>query len=279
MRHVLALLLAGVVLCPYLRAGAQQSGRVRAADRFLPGATVTARHGEVKVVAFTDENGRYSLDLTPGVWAIQVEMFGFTTVQGQVTVDGEPGFREWTLEMPRLGESAAAPASPPAKAEPGGRPAAAANPAPAAPSRQPNAARPNAGRPGFGPMRNRGPAGGPPERPGFQSAAVTATADGQQALAEAAEQASAGIPSPNPGEEAEEAFLVSGSTSGGLAAAGDDEARRQRMANGRGGPGGLGGGMAGEGAGAGGLGVPPGMSVTGGDSLGLGVCPRIATLQ
>ena len=66
--------------------GAEQSGSVRAADQLLPGATVTARKGDLKEVAFTDENGRYTLMLAPGVWDVQVEMFGFPPVHSQITV-------------------------------------------------------------------------------------------------------------------------------------------------------------------------------------------------
>ena len=36
----------------------QQSGSVRAADQFIPGATITARQGGAKVAAYTDEAGR-----------------------------------------------------------------------------------------------------------------------------------------------------------------------------------------------------------------------------
>ena len=86
----------------------QQSGSVRAADQFIPGATVTARQGDTKVVAYTDENGRYSMNLAPGVWEIQVQILGFTTVQSQVTVGAEPIFKEWTLKCPASGDRCAA---------------------------------------------------------------------------------------------------------------------------------------------------------------------------
>ena len=97
---------AVVLLAPSYLAGAQHSGTVRAADQFIPGATVTARNGAAKVVAYTDENGRYSLELAPGAWDLQIEMFGFNTLKGQITVATEPVHRDWTLEMPRLKSSA-----------------------------------------------------------------------------------------------------------------------------------------------------------------------------
>ena len=83
------------VCCPWLLGGAQFSGQVRAADQIVPGATVTALEGGAKVTAFTDENGRYTLELTPGVWQIEVSMFEFTTAKGQVTVSDGTAGRDW----------------------------------------------------------------------------------------------------------------------------------------------------------------------------------------
>lgn len=219
---------------------AQQTGTVRAADQFIPGASVTATQGDQKVVGFTDANGRYSLNLGLGVWNIQVEMLGFTTVHQQITVGAEPVFHDWILEMPRVEGSTSA-------------------------SAVPNT--PGRGRRGYGRGGGRGAAGaptaGPQQRPGFQSAAVTPTQAGQQALADAASQTNPALPT---GDDADDAFLVNGSTSGGLGQSSDDEAQRQR-AMGRGGPGGMM-GLGGPGQGA--LGLPPGMTVAGSDGLGLG---------
>ncbi len=99
---LLLLILAAGSILP-LRA-VQFSGQVRAADQIVPGATVTALQGGAKLTAFTDENGRYSLDLTPGVWQIEVSMFEFTTAKGQVTVSGEGIAKDWVLNMPKLSE-------------------------------------------------------------------------------------------------------------------------------------------------------------------------------
>jgi hypothetical protein len=227
---------------------AQQAGSVRAADQFIPGATVTATQGDQKVVGFTDANGRYSLNLPPGVWDIQVEMLGFTTVHNQVTVGAEPVYRDWILEMPRV-EGASS-----ANAVPNGT---------------------GRGRRGFGPGRggrgaaastaNPNGAAAPQQRPGFQSAAVTPTQAGQQALADAANPTT---PAAEASEDADDAFLVNGSTSGGLGQSSDEENQRQRaMAAGRGGGPGM---MAGLPGGPAGLGLPPGMTVAGSDGLGLG---------
>ena len=92
------------------------SGSVRAADHFIPGATVTARQGTVKLVAYTDEAGQYSLVMTPGTWEISVEMLGFTTQAVRVSGDADSK-RDWALEMPRIGDPTSTPvtsAPPPA---------------------------------------------------------------------------------------------------------------------------------------------------------------------
>ncbi len=73
------LLCAGCACLPGLSA-TRFSGTVRAADQFIPGATVTASQGSTRIVAYTDDSGRYSLELAPGVWDVQVEMLGFDTV-------------------------------------------------------------------------------------------------------------------------------------------------------------------------------------------------------
>ncbi len=87
---------------------AQQTGSVRAADQFIPGATITATQGDKKVVAFTDEAGQYKLNLGPGEWDIQIEMMGFNVAHGQVAGGGESVYtglelwrcRGWTRWRP-----------------------------------------------------------------------------------------------------------------------------------------------------------------------------------
>src|ERR1051325_11615822 len=98
------LTLAMCLLAPGLLLAVEHAGTVRAADQLIPGATVTARQGGAKLVAYTDESGRYSFDLTPGVWDIEISMFGFKTLTTPITVRDEVVSRNWTLEMPRIGE-------------------------------------------------------------------------------------------------------------------------------------------------------------------------------
>jgi trimeric autotransporter adhesin len=260
-------LLLGVALSAWAAATITYSGSVRAADQFVPGATVTATQGSTKVVAYTDESGRYALELGPGAWDVQVEMFGFTAVREPLTVSDKPVYKDWALEMPRIGQPAPAVGPRNNQTQANRRP-------------RPNGPR---GRFGQGGATARNGANAPNAttaqsaantqngaaaagaRPGFQNAQVRSADSGDQALAEAAADPTA----PDITADADQSLLVNGSTSGGLAQASDDESRRQRMLNG---PNGLGNG-GGPGGGFGlssPLGVPPGMSAPGADSLGLG---------
>ena len=174
------LLLLFLLVAGYL-AAVQHSGSVRAADQFIPGATVTARQGGASLATSTDEAGRYTLDLTPGVWEIQVEIFGFNPASRKIEIGLEPSSVDWTLEMPRLGDAVAAPhaASPAVSASHGG----------------------------------------------FQNMSIKATDAGSKALAAAADE-------PPPAEEVagdNDSFVVNGSTSLGLAAAADEQVRRERV--------------------------------------------------
>jgi trimeric autotransporter adhesin len=197
---------------------AQHAGSVRAADHFLPGVTVTARQGGAKVVAYTDENGRYSLDLTPGVWQIDLEMFGFKQLHGEVTVGAETSWRDWTIEMPRLGDKPPTPVASAPVAPPAGRG-----------FRPPDPTRAGG--------RGRGGAPGAGQTPAFQAVTVTATAEGEKELAATHDEAPVEMVSGG-----EDSFVVNGSMSGGLAQAADDQAKAAKRADrGPGGPGGPGG--------------------------------------
>jgi trimeric autotransporter adhesin len=259
-------LFAGLLLVALQLHGAQYSGSVRAADQPVPGATITARQGETKVTAFTDENGRFQMNLPSGDWDVQVEMFEFTSASEKVSAGIGPISKDWTLEMPRLDQRGGATAQ-----------AAAATSAPAATGRRGRGQfRNGGGRGGFPPGRGGAPTqadAAQPQltRPGFQSAAVrptqTPAANNAQATLEVGDIGAGSLET----GDAEEAFLVNGSTSGGLGAASDDETRRQRaQGGGRGAAGGAGLGFADASLGGGALGLPPGMSETSNDSLGLG---------
>jgi len=243
----------------------EHSGSVRAADQFIPGATVTARQGGAKLVTYTDENGRYSLDLTPGEWEIEISMFGFKTLTTPVTIKDTVTSRDWVLEVPRPGEvmAPAKPAAAEAKkpdAAPTPAPASAAKPAAsstptaaatptAAPATaaggggqgrragQNGQAQTAAGQAGRGARGARGNQQQTPA-PAFQNADVTATDAGAQALAMAENEPAPDIAS----GDTSDSYMVNGSTSGGLGAASDEQAARMQMMgrSGRGGPGGAG---------------------------------------
>ncbi len=253
-------------------AAALHSGSVRAADHFIPGATVTARQGTVKLVAYTDESGQYSLDLTPGTWDISVEMMGFTTQTVRISGDSDTT-RDWALEMPRIGDPTPAVATstppPPAPsaastASPSQTPAPAATPSAATPTAAPSTPVKTAETTKTQPPANQHRRPRPQQPGGFQNASIRATDQGQQALSEAAATPGA---APAPGES-DETLLVTGSTSGGLAAASDDESRRQRFNQSRGGdnPSLFAGGFGDPN----GMGLSPGLANGSGDSLGLG---------
>ena len=231
------------------------TGSVRAADQFIPGATITAIQSDKKVTAFTDENGRFSMDLAPGVWDIEVNMFEFTPAHEQVTVGQSQVIKDWTLEMPRL-DGAADGATTAAQSGRGGR-----------------QFRGGAGRGGG---RGAGGRGGPPTPGGppqtaYQGATVRAAPEAQTAAAGTTPEPTveANTQTIIDATDADDSFLVTGSTSGGLGASSDDEARRQRQFGGpNGGPPGAGFADGNGPPGLNTLGLPPGMTTN--DSLGLG---------
>ena len=88
---IIVLLTAGV-----LTAG-EHRGVVKLGTLPVPGATVTAQRGDQAVAVLTDAQGAYVFpNLADGMWAIQVEMRGFASVQRDVQV---PGAAEWNLTI------------------------------------------------------------------------------------------------------------------------------------------------------------------------------------
>ena len=208
--------------------------------------------GGAKVVGYTDEEGHFSLNLAPGVWDIEVSLFGFAPAHGQVDIGEGAESRDWVLEMPRYGEKVVSDAPAKAPAPPataagqgreGGR-AQAAGQAGQGGRRQLGGQMAQGGRGRFGGQGGqagrggRGANGQQPQQPGFQNVSVTATEEGQQELAAAALS--------NPATEAESAdfnqsYTLVGSSSGGLQAGAEEQVRRDRLMGGRGGAGGPGG--------------------------------------
>ena len=78
----------------------EQHGVVTFGGLPVPGATVTATQGDKKLVAVSDANGAYSFpDLADGLWTIQVQMLGFSTIKDEITVAPEAKPATWQLKM------------------------------------------------------------------------------------------------------------------------------------------------------------------------------------
>jgi hypothetical protein len=80
-------------------AATERHGQVTFGGVPIPGATVIATQSDKKFVAITDLMGAYSFpDLPDGMWTIEVEMLGFTTLKGDVNTAA------WELKMLPLEE-------------------------------------------------------------------------------------------------------------------------------------------------------------------------------
>src|ERR1700733_11433082 len=78
----------------------EQNGAVTFGGLPVPGATVSASQGDKKFTTVTDQQGKYSFpDLADGVWAIQVEMSGFTAAKGDITAAPGATAASWELKM------------------------------------------------------------------------------------------------------------------------------------------------------------------------------------
>ncbi len=68
--HWFQRIIIALFFLPIAGFASEQRGFVRAADQPVPGAMVTARKGEAKVLAYTDEDGQYVQTLAPGTWDV-----------------------------------------------------------------------------------------------------------------------------------------------------------------------------------------------------------------
>ena len=273
-------------LCSFSVMAAEHRGVVRSQGLPIPGATVTARQGDRRVVTYTDDAGAYLFrDLAPGVWRIEVEMLGFqSAAQDFTVVDGAPPL-EFDLQVkPAPVIASAAPKPEAAKAEAAKTEVAKAE----APKPEP----PKAG-PVKAPERQRSVAAAKPEAAvggqngGFQQLAVVQNLENQ--IQQSLESSPADLTLQDPTQNPNESFLVSGSLSRGLQeVAREDmfgmmgpggpgsEEFRQRMeamrgmggGPGEGGPGGPGGGPGFGGGPGGGPGMSGGPPMMGGRGPG-----------
>jgi len=99
-RNCLRVLLAlvWVVVCSF--AGSQYRGQVTFGGLPVPGASVTAKHGDQTFTTVTDTQGVYVFpDLADGTWAVTVEMQGFSTVSQPVAVEPNSKPTVWELKL------------------------------------------------------------------------------------------------------------------------------------------------------------------------------------
>ena len=97
-RLLRSLVAVGLLLVNLL--ASEQHGVVTFGGLPVPGATVTATQGDKKVTAVTDPMGAYSFpDLADGPWNIQVDMLGFSTLKGEVSVGTGIQPSKWELKM------------------------------------------------------------------------------------------------------------------------------------------------------------------------------------
>ena len=100
-RFLRSLVAVGLVVFNLL--ASEQHGEATFGGLPVPGATVTAAQGDKTFTAVTDAEGAYTFpDLADGVWTIQVEMLGFSTVKGDITVGqntGKAAPAMWELKM------------------------------------------------------------------------------------------------------------------------------------------------------------------------------------
>lgn len=94
------LLVAGVWICLLPALVSAQSGVVKSENQPVPGATVKATQGDRMLSTLTDDDGMFQLDgMTPGVWNVTVEMFGFTTARKEITIGATPTKIDFTLTL------------------------------------------------------------------------------------------------------------------------------------------------------------------------------------
>ena len=66
----------------------------------VPGATVTVSQGAKQLSTVTDEQGVYAFaDLADGAWKIEIQMRGFETLKGDVTVAPNQPQGSWELQI------------------------------------------------------------------------------------------------------------------------------------------------------------------------------------
>jgi hypothetical protein len=172
----------------------EQRGQVIFSGQPVPGATVTAMHGDVARSTVTDEQGVYRFtDLAAGTWTIEVAMLGFVPLRREVVVAADAPLPVFELTLRPFAEIAAGPAV--------AHETTSATAAPAGP--------PNGG--GFPRVGVTAPAGSAPVGP----AAAGGTAAGSPAGASA--PSPAGSAAADRSADAADGFLIDGSVNNSAA--------------------------------------------------------------
>jgi trimeric autotransporter adhesin len=77
-----------------------QSGFVKSADQPIPGATVTVAKGDQTFTTVTDSDGHYGFaPLEPGEWTVTVEMFGFEPLRKDVDYANANGPVNFNMQL------------------------------------------------------------------------------------------------------------------------------------------------------------------------------------
>src|ERR1700688_3584334 len=72
---------------PSFAAASDYHGQITFSGLPVPGATVMVTRGATKLNTVSDQGGLYDFaDLPDGVWKIEIEMQGFSTIQADITV-------------------------------------------------------------------------------------------------------------------------------------------------------------------------------------------------
>lgn len=92
--------ITAALLAATLLPAAPHAGVVHSGGQPVPGATVIARLEQRRLVTTTGEDGRYDFrDLPPGVWLLEVTMFGFEPAYRELSVTSAASTLEWNLEL------------------------------------------------------------------------------------------------------------------------------------------------------------------------------------
>ena len=91
---------AAFLMLSALASEAGHVGFVKCAGEPVAGAVVVAERGESRIVAVTDEFGRYAFaGLAPGTWSLSIRLFGFVPTRRVVEVTGHDDPLEWRITV------------------------------------------------------------------------------------------------------------------------------------------------------------------------------------